>query len=53
MEEQLSVLLLRYASEDVEEKERTPRKHDALMGILINVADMDCKRVHIKEKYGL
>lgn len=51
MEEQLSILLLRHASEDVKEKERTPRKHDALMGILNNVADMDSKRIHIKEKY--
>lgn len=53
MEEQISVLLLQYVSSGAEKHERQTRKHDALMGVISNMANVDCKQVHLKEKYGI
>lgn len=49
IEEQITVLL----NNHVNNAERRPRKHDALMGILSDAPDTDYRRSHLREKYGI
>jgi len=49
MEEQLTILLSEYVSMSI----RKPHKHDSLLGVICDVPEVDIKRVHLKEKYGI
>lgn len=53
MEEQITVLLTSTVAETKEKAIRRPRKHDALMGIIGDIPEVDYKRVHLQEKYGI
>ncbi|MDO4991405.1 MAG: hypothetical protein Q4E26_00425 [Prevotellaceae bacterium] len=53
MEEQISVLLKMHVQAENKKSVRKAHKHDALMGIISEVSDIDAKRVHLSEKYGL
>ena len=51
MQDQLSILLQKISAEATT---RAPHKHDALMGILDDVPEMDdYKRIHLGEKYNV
>ncbi|MBQ0073340.1 MAG: hypothetical protein KBT34_04015 [Prevotella sp.] len=53
MEETISAILMDYVSKTETKSVRIPRKHDALMGVLSGAPEIDYKREHLKEKYGL
>ena len=53
MQEQLTVLLQTYSSNIAVVNDRSTHKHDALMGVLAGASEFDCKREHLKEKYGV
>lgn len=53
LEDQISDLLEQISIEKEELKERKPHKHDVLRGILRNAPDLDYKRIHLEEKYGI
>lgn len=53
MEEQISILLKMHVQSGNQDKARKAHKHDALMGIISEVKDIDIKRIHLSEKYGL
>ena len=52
LEEQLTALLKSKAN-DISVPERRPRKHDSLMGIINDPGEMDYRRIHLREKYGV
>lgn len=52
LEEQLTALLKSKAN-DISVPERRPRKHDSLMGIINDPGEIDYRRIHLREKYGV
>lgn len=53
MEEQITDLLRKYTVQANTEHLRRPRKHDALMGVIADAPELDYKRMHLKDKYGV
>lgn len=53
LEEQVTALLRSRLSYNETKTKRAPRKHDALMGIINNDINLDYKRLHLSEKYGI
>lgn len=53
MEEQITALLTRYVPTSENKAERRQRKHDSIMGIISGAPDLDYKRMHLSDKYGV
>lgn len=53
LEKQVTDLLDRVSNPKEKSKERKPRRHDVLRGILKNAPEIDYKQLHLIEKYGV